>query len=873
MSDAASLQQTAVSRSSSLMSAKEQRKRARRIAKRDARIAAAPGLAEATKLVFQRYDADENGHVDIEEIFAMILDLQRQVADHKKITESSARETAKLLAKALDRDGNNEIELAELQDWIIRKSEKLDDASRRRIMAMHDGGGTSEAVERQVVLVRVITAVESVCDFSARGNVVAVFGRGKLGVKLSDAGDIVDVVSENDRQGIPQLARMHASGAIAPGMVVLRVGPTDLATSDWTATGVSVKQGIEKILAEAPRPIQVVFGEAPTEKVEAARKLQAMRKQQRQMRAARRDVDRKRLRAVSNKTFKRYDIDGNGTLDIIEVEKMLLDIIVSWSGVGEDSEGTNDEHDVTDFDISKEMKLAYLGARLIEKKYGTQTSERGKRTSITRATFQNGPLGMRIANVEVPHDDINSLANRREKLDQWTARKRKRLESRPEQLIVCTIQDPGKSNSIGIKFDLNQKVVFIKTKSQADAVPNLIRGDRLLSIGGTSVATMVPHEISSVIRERKWPGGAWPVEFVFQRTLRWNVNPDTGLPAELDEEMLKMLLLSYDTDGTGSLNAVQFMGFIREVHSIAVEFRGREMGVLDDLAEEQYGNIADGHLLEHCQRMVKERDKSGDGRLDVHELIDWFRKGIGMNSKQRADFREKSGPLTLTLFDDVAYGLHMERSPKDLEEQEKREENEDVEDAVAVGLTPMESASRPGPRIEFHVTEVVKGSQADAQRVKVGDVLQKVAGTSTAGFSHEDLLNLLRETPRPLEMVLVRGKSGEPVMDLEQFGEFVIELAEMTQEEVESHKWETEEEMRVELFLVEVARAISSNADMLRGGRNVVIMFYDDGSLGIRLTSDGRVASIVNGGQADAYNAKEGAKGGGLLEPGMVLTK
>ena len=49
-------------------------------------------------------------------------------------------------------------------------------------------------------------------------------------------------------------------GNFAPGMVVLRVGPTDLATSDWTATGVSVKQGIEKILAEAPRPIQVVFG-------------------------------------------------------------------------------------------------------------------------------------------------------------------------------------------------------------------------------------------------------------------------------------------------------------------------------------------------------------------------------------------------------------------------------------------------------------------------------------------------------------------------------------------------------------------------------------------------------------------------------------
>ena len=165
MSDTASLQAAAASSSSTTRSAKEQRKHARRIAKRDARIAAAPAMADATRIVFERYDVDENGHMDSEEIFEMILDLQRSVTDHVKITESSARETSRLLVKALDRDENNEVELPELQDWIIRKSDKLDEDTRRRIMAMHDGGDTSDAVERQVVLVRVLMAVEAVCDY------------------------------------------------------------------------------------------------------------------------------------------------------------------------------------------------------------------------------------------------------------------------------------------------------------------------------------------------------------------------------------------------------------------------------------------------------------------------------------------------------------------------------------------------------------------------------------------------------------------------------------------------------------------------------------------------------------------------------------
>lgn len=52
----------------------------------------------------------------------------------------------------------------------------------------------------------------------------------------------------------------------------------------------------------------------------------------------------------------------------------------------------------------------------------------------------------------------------------------------------------------------------------------------------------------------------------------------------------------------------------------------------------------------------------------------------------------------------------------------------------------------------------------------------------------------------------------------------------------------------------------------------MVIMFAEEGSVGVELSSDGRVTEIVPGGQADMYNGKEGVQGG-KLQPGMVLTR
>ena len=60
---------------------KEQRKKQRRDVRQAQRIAENPGLAETAKLLFLHYDADENGHMDADELEAMLLDLAENSAN------------------------------------------------------------------------------------------------------------------------------------------------------------------------------------------------------------------------------------------------------------------------------------------------------------------------------------------------------------------------------------------------------------------------------------------------------------------------------------------------------------------------------------------------------------------------------------------------------------------------------------------------------------------------------------------------------------------------------------------------------------------------------------------------------------------------
>ena len=210
------------------------------------------------------------------------------------MTEDSAFEAAQLLINALDRDNNGEVELAELQDWMIRKSEKLDETTRDRIMAMHDAGDDSETVERQVVLVRLLTAVEAISEHVEQGCVVAVFGRGKLGLAITDGGSIVsDFELPTHHQ--KKRAAVCTSGDIVGGMEIIQVGHQTITNA----------KEIVATLKSCPRPIQIIFQHPSDIKHEAAKKLQRVRTNQNQMNEAKLKVQEMRVKKVSMEMFQK----------------------------------------------------------------------------------------------------------------------------------------------------------------------------------------------------------------------------------------------------------------------------------------------------------------------------------------------------------------------------------------------------------------------------------------------------------------------------------------------------------------------------------------------------------------------------------------
>ena len=387
---------------------KQQRKQERRRIRRAQRIVDNPGLAETAKFIFLQYDEDENGHMDANEVLAMLLDLQRSVVDHRQVCRSTAERSAAQLCKALDSDGNNEIELEELQDWIIRMANKLDAPTRSKIMAMHDGGDDSMTVESQVVLIRIMTAVEEIRDFIEQGCVVAVFGAGRLGVSLTDSGALAETFVR-PTPGEKNRAACIASSDIMIGMEIVRVGHR----------AVDKVSDIIELLKSVKRPVQIIFQPPSQLKHDAATKLQRIQSSRNTISEAEQKVQKMRVYQAAKKLFLKYDQDLNDSLDAEELKHFLSDIIISWTGVGtgdtdyereEGSSGLNDDDDEdeetsTEEDITKELKLAYQGAQMLVKVYGSTHNKKKEKEIFTRCEINDGPLGIKIDMVPIENAD------------------------------------------------------------------------------------------------------------------------------------------------------------------------------------------------------------------------------------------------------------------------------------------------------------------------------------------------------------------------------------------------------------------------------------------------------------------------------------
>jgi hypothetical protein len=117
---------------------------------------------------------------------------------------------------------------------------------------------------------------------------------------------------------------------------------------------------IVRTLKASPRPIQIVFQHPSDIKHEAATKLQRVQSKrvahQTQVEEARNKMHEVRVKKYAMELFRKYDLDGNAHLDAEELKHLLLDTIVSWTGVVDgDDEGDGDN--ITD--IGKPTKGSF----------------------------------------------------------------------------------------------------------------------------------------------------------------------------------------------------------------------------------------------------------------------------------------------------------------------------------------------------------------------------------------------------------------------------------------------------------------------------------------------------------------------------------
>jgi len=125
------------------------------------------------------------------------------------------------------------------------------------------------------------------------------------------------------------------------------------------------------------------------------------------------------------------------------------------------------------------------------------------------------------------------------------------------------------------------------------------------------------------------------------------ISETNGLPS-IDQSMLSMLFHTYDTTGTGSLDARSFASFMKEVHEMACEHdTNRVMEVWKEAFDM------------HAQEMIDSHDTDGDGRLDFQELCSWLEVSLAMTEGEREAWSKRGGyhGEDIRFVEDVCLGL------------------------------------------------------------------------------------------------------------------------------------------------------------------------------------------------------------------------
>ena len=193
------------------------------------------------------------------------------------------------------------------------------------------------------------------------------------------------------------------------------------------------------------------------------------------------------------------------------------------------------------------------------------------------------------------------------------------LSDTGEEIIVAEI----KSGPLGIEFNQEGEIKKILRGTQSYNIRGLSKGDRLSSIGVTSVVGFTTSEMLNVFKRRERP-----VTMTFVRHKEWP-RGENDLP-DINMEILSNLFDKHDKSKIASLSAVQFASFMSEIHELCCNKDGREI-------EHDFfpANLA--------KRLIDAHDDNGDERLDLDELNKWLSKGLAMSKEERKEFKNRGG--------------------------------------------------------------------------------------------------------------------------------------------------------------------------------------------------------------------------------------
>ena len=76
-------------------------------------------LKQGLRQLFRQYDADGNGHIDQNELWAMLIEVSLASGDKREVGSRFSKEDAQAVMAALDEDGNGMVEEDEMVEWVL----------------------------------------------------------------------------------------------------------------------------------------------------------------------------------------------------------------------------------------------------------------------------------------------------------------------------------------------------------------------------------------------------------------------------------------------------------------------------------------------------------------------------------------------------------------------------------------------------------------------------------------------------------------------------------------------------------------------------------------------------------------------------------